>query len=708
VRTRLAWLLAGISGLCAVADTIVVSAFQPLLSEATIAVHGWPLVNLAALGSAVMGALVVTRYPRHPIGWLLNVIGVTTSISVLAESYSIWVVDEGGPGAGWAGEGAGVVAAMLGGPVALSGLAVMFLLAPDGHFLSRRWRYVGALAVLGLLLFVVGLANETPSDIAGRGRPEDVGTVASTFITVGVLAITIALLSAVGCMVIRLRRSEGEGRQQLRWVVVAASAVGVGLVWLVVGEAITGGEQTWATAVPLQVSFFLLPVCLAVAVLRYRLYDVDVIINRAVIYGVSTLVVATGYVVLVVGVGGLLGSRADGFWPSVVATAVVAMAFQPLRRRVVKLADRLAYGARAAPYDALSDFSRRVGHSPAPESLLPAVAEAAGQAVSAHEVRVMLDVEHGPLPTGMWIAPGATPLAVDVDALVMVTISDPSGRLGEMSVRLRPGRTVRPHEMRLLTDIAEHAALAFRNARLQAELAARVAMLDESTAQIAASRLRLIEAGDAERRRLEGAISREVTPLLSSLAVDLGPAPEGGRPAIDSLVERATAALDALRELTRGIFPTILTRSGLGPALSAFVARLGRPGVLAVDGSVTGRRFPARTEAAAYFCCTQAVTGSGDAHVSLAVVGGHLQVEVTRAAAGAMDLAAVEDRVEARGGTLELADDGTRPGVVRLLARLPVADDPDGGLTRPTGQRLPAAAAHSWTSRSGPNEPLGT
>jgi hypothetical protein len=215
------------------------------------------------------------------------------------------------------------------------------------------------------------------------------------------------------------------------------------------------------------------------------------------------------------------------------------------------------------------------------------VAEAAGQAVSAHEVRVMLDVDHGPLPTGIWIADGAAPLAVDIDALVMVTISDPAGRLGEMSVRLRPGRTVRPHELRLLTDIAEQAAVAFRNAGLQAELAARVALLDESTAQIAASRLRLIEAGDAERRRLEGAISREVTPLLSSLAADLGPAPRGGRPATDTLVDRATAALDALRELTRGIFPVRLRRPAR-PVRGPGRRRLG--GRTAVPGTHRGGR----------------------------------------------------------------------------------------------------------------------
>ena len=177
----------------------------------------------------------------------------------------------------------------------------------------------------------------------------------------------------------------------------------------------------------------------------------------------------------------MLGGQVERFWPSVVATAVVALAFQPLRSSVVRFADRLAYGSRAAPYDALSDFSRRLGESPAPDALLPAVAEAVGRAVSAHEVRVMLDVEHGTPPTAVWAPEGVEPAAVDEDSLVMVPISDRSGRLGEMSVRLRPGRTARPHEVALVADIAEQAALAFRNARLQAELAAHVAQLDEQT-----------------------------------------------------------------------------------------------------------------------------------------------------------------------------------------------------------------------------------
>ena len=109
----------------------------------------------------------------------------------------------------------------------------------------------------------------------------------------------------------------------------------------------------------------------------------------------------------------------------------------------------------------------------------------------------------------------------------MVPISDRSGRLGEMSVRLRPGRTARPHEVALVADIAEQAALAFRNNRLQAELAAHVAQLDEQTDQLEASRRRLFVAGDAERRRLEAAIARDVMPSLRSLTVVLDDAVPG-------------------------------------------------------------------------------------------------------------------------------------------------------------------------------------
>ena len=268
----------------------------------------------------------------------------------------------------------------------------------------------------------------------------------------------------------------------MRLFALGAAVVGVGVLLLLVVQAFNGGKQTWASAVPLQVSICLLPVFLAIAVLRYRLYDVDVIINRAVVLAVAVGFVVVGYTVLVVAVGRLLGAQQHGFWPSVIATAAVAMAFQPLRGRVVRFADRLAYGARAVPYDALSELIRQLGDSPDPTTLLPAVAEAAGGAVSATRAEVTLDVDHGDPQTATWTRGDRERPAGD--ATVTVEVADAAGHLGWITVTPAPGRAVRPHERALLDDLAEQSALAFRNARLQAELAAHVTVLDQRTAEL--------------------------------------------------------------------------------------------------------------------------------------------------------------------------------------------------------------------------------
>ena len=123
-------------------------------------------------------------------------------------------------------------------------------------------------------------------------------------------------------------------------------------------------------------------------------------------------------------------------------------------------------------------------------------------------------------------------------------------------------------------------------------------------------------------------------------------------------MDEATGALDALRDLTRGIFPTMLTRTGLGPALSTYFGRLGRPDALRLADGVAGRRFSDRTEAAAYFCCTAAVPDlTGTARVSLTVVDDELVIEIAGAAQTDTDLAAMVDRVEALGGSLQQPDD---------------------------------------------------
>ena len=197
-------------------------------------------------------------------------------------------------------------------------------------------------------------------------------------------------------------------------------------------------------------------------------------------------------------------------------------------------------------------------------------------------------------------------------------MADGAERLGRVEVTMPPGHALRPHQQRLLRDLAEQTALAFRNARLTAELSGDVDRLARRTRDLAESRRRLISAGDAERSRLERAISRQVTPHLAplpdqlrTLAVDAHGAAPVGDPAaqiisLAGLVVSLNTALEALREITRGVYPAQLQRSGLPAALASLVGRAGGEGRLVVDASAVARRFHPRVEAAAYFCAAEA------------------------------------------------------------------------------------------------------
>ena len=255
---------------------------------------------------------------------------------------------------------------------------------------------------------------------------------------------------------------------------------------------------------------------------------------------------------LVVALGRAMESTTDGgFWWSLLATVVVALAFQPLRRGVVRIADRAAYGTRAAPYDALADFSRRIGRSPSSGELLPTIAAAAGEAVRADRVVVRLDGGEDVF-TATWPATTEAPVET-TERDVLVPIADASGPLGSITVSLPPGRDVRPAERRLLADIAEQAGLALRNARLRIEPPLTSASRRRAR-DLTASRNRMIGAVDTEKRRLESSIAARVLPTMEQLRSEIALAAEGAAQPerIAECVDLATGALESLRELAAG------------------------------------------------------------------------------------------------------------------------------------------------------------
>ena len=669
MRARLAWLLAGLALVLVVADAVVTAQYRALLSEAAVAVHGFPFVSLAVLGCAVMGALIISRDDRHPVGWLLVVVGFTSALSLVTEAYSIWVVSEGGPGSRSLGGVLGWVSVITGGQFAIGAIALMFLLAPDGHLLSPRWRHAARAVALGALLCAAALLTTDPTHYDVQARTDANGGAQAELYSLGFLLISIGLLVSLVSMLVRWRRAQGEERQQVRVIAASAVLVSIGLAALIIVQSFNGARQTWAASLPLYVSFLLLPVLFAVAVLRYRLYDIEVIINRTVVLAIGSAFAGIGYVTLVVVVGNQVDQQSGGFWLSLLVTALVALAFQPLRRQVTRLANRLAFGSRAQPYEALSDFSRRLAETPTADAVLPAVAEAASRAVSARRATATLGVSGGALHSASWgdgAADGTVPHVVPVQHGGAV--------LGSIEVHVPRGRPLSDSDERLLTALADQTAVAFRNTALEAELAEHVAELDRTTRELARSRARILEADDAARRALEASIEREVMPHLVALPEALTrcrAAVAGGRAenGIDLLVTSTNTALESLRELTRGVFPTQLAKAGLEPALRSLLGRSGSPPRLSVDPSAAGRRFSARVEAAVYFCCAEAArTDPGPAAVELSRDGDQLVLRVLGDAADPTDRQAMVDRVAAAGGSLSVG-----PGLLEVT--VPVAED---------------------------------
>jgi len=661
--------------------------------------EGLPALPLAVVLGAVVGALILSRYPHNLIGWLLSIGQAGSGLGLAAGAYAYRVLVEHELGPATTGHVAAWVSHLFGAAYALPLMCALFMLVPDGRLPSWRWRPVMAVVVASYALYAgVMLIAVPPLAATVKLDQTPTGPVAQAFLDLSGFLLFIALLAAAAALAVRLRRSTGQQRQQLRWIMASAMLLAVGAVLLAALQATVGPAQPWYAILPLYLGYASVPVCTGIAILRYRLYDIDVIISRAFMLAVLATFVTVGYVAVVVAIGAVLGTRVYGqFWPSLAALVLVALAFQPLRQRVLKVADRLVYGQRAAPYEALADFSRRLGRGPAPSELLPPLAEAVARGVGAAYARVSLDV-----PGAGGGVSVAWPDEADRVPDFEIEVRDRHESLGRIALTMPPGRGLLAAERRLLEDFAAQAGLAFRNLRLEAELRARVEQVGRQSAELAASRRRLLAAQDEERQRIAQIIQREVLthlrpipPALESLDVtDDAVAGE-----ILARLEAATdASLDVLREVTRGLFPLVLMRQGLAAALRSHFARTGLSEVLRIAPPMEGRRFEQRAETAAYFCSLAVMRDVVmPARLALTIEDGNLVLEMTggspRPVRPVDERRAIVDRVEAVGG------------------RVSEAGDPDGRFALrveiPAGQAR-EANAQTAASRSVPKADLAT
>jgi signal transduction histidine kinase len=619
----------------------------------------WLMLGLAF---ATVGALIVSRLPGHRVGWLFSGLGLLIALCFLSYSYASWgLYAQGGevPGLTLAGLGWGQAV------VPLIGLSL--LLFPDGHLPARRWRAVAVISAVAILGFVAAaLLRPGPFDPPFDRVTNPLG-VAGLRDAMNALTGVCWLLTFVGvtlgarALVLRLRGARGDERQQLEWVLTVSTVVGVVTVALMCSWWIWSEDDQWRMAV-WAVVFTAFPVAAGIAILRHRLYDMDVVINRALVYGALTLLLGAAYVAIALLLGVALGS---GSAPATgAATLAIALVFRPLRARLQDAVDRRFNRAR---YDALhrvATFLEQVrAGAAAPEDVEQLLREVLDD--ERLELRFLLlegggyvNVRGGPAVDTPGDARRRTPIERGGTQLAVV-LHDPA-------VADRPD---------LLRRVVEEAGLAIEIARLRTELRRQ---LDE----VAASRARIVAAGDAERRRIERNLHDGAQQRLVSIGLalrhaqhELGPE-AAARETLEGALAEIGDAIGELRELARGLRPPQLD-AGLAPALQELASRAAMP--VAVDATV--ERFPDGVETAAYFIACEALTNATKhAHASRVALSaqrrnGSLVICVVDDGVGGAapgdgtGLSGLRDRVGAHGGTLRIESE--RGAGTRLIAELP-------------------------------------
>jgi signal transduction histidine kinase len=683
-------LLALAVALIAVTVVLQVASGEPLFDALVIVA--------AIMGYATVGRLIASRHPHNPIGWLFLASGVLFAVAAVTDAYAIRGVRTA-PGtlplvslAAWIQHFIFVPA--------LTVIPLAVLLFPTGQLPSPRWRPAAWAIVAGAALAVTGLVIkpgqaggtvtvENPTGIQGFGP---LGGALQLMAGVIILAGTVASVIAV---ILRFRRSGGQERQQLRWLVyTSAAAIAVfALAWLV--EPLLG-ERGVPVGNVLVISFFLIatigiPAATGVAILRYRLYSLDVVIRRTVVVAILATFITLAYVLVVVAIPVLvLGVGSSGgpeYLLPFIAAAVLALAFQPVRNWARRLANRLVYGKRATPYEVLVEFAEHAG-SYSIEEVLPRMAEIVAKGTGALRAAVWLRVDDtlrreaefppdrpGGWPASQTMEGGNLPAVPGADA--SVPVRHHGELLGAVTVAMPPAEPLTPAHQKLLADVASQAGLVLRNVRLIEDLRA--------------SRQRIVAAQDEERRRLERNIHDGAQQQLVALAVNLrlarSLADKDARRAaevLERLQADAQQALEDLRDLARGIYPPLLADKGLAAALQAQARKSPLPVEVHPDGI---GRYAAEAEAAVYFCVLEALQNAAKyshasrVEVRLHAADGELRFEVVDDGAGfdpattprGSGLQNMADRLEALSGTLEVR---SVPGEGTTVAgRLPV----DGG-----------------------------
>jgi signal transduction histidine kinase len=553
--------------------------------------------------------------------------------------------------------------------------------------LGPGWRLVGWLAVAGALAAAVGFAL-TPGPLpsyAGVANPFGVvGAQAAlgALIGIGNLLYGVALVAAAGSVVVRFRRSHGDERQQLKWFAYAGTLAAAGVSAAAVYEVVLQRSVGWPLAAAIVVGIAGIAAATAVAIASYRLYDIDLLINRTLVYAAVTTVLLLVYLGLSATATALLGGRGR---PGValLGAAVVAVLFAPLRAHAQRRVNRLLYGQRDEPYTVVAELGRRLEATLTTEDVLPTIVDTVATALRLSDVVIMLD--HGgtavPVASRGRPGPGSEAFALTYQG----------AKIGELRCG-RSGEALTTADRVVLEALARQAGVAAHAVRL--------------TAELQRSRERLVTSVEEERRRLRRELHDALGPQLAGLTLGIETARQrlADDPATDALLaelgRQAEDAVGDVRRLAHGLRPPALDELGLAAALHQLAQQATRTAGVQVQVHVPEAlpALPAAVEVAAYRISAEALTNTVqhaaahtcDLTVSVDPAANALLVEVRDDGRGlapdrppGVGLGSMRERAAELGGRCDVA---TLPqGGTRVRARLPY---------RPAAQPPPPADPH--------------
>jgi signal transduction histidine kinase len=670
---------------------------SPLLAEAWLIGIPWEwleLINSASMVavylafpalSYAVGLLIFWRRSRD---WMALLVALMLVTSVPFLTLLFYKVDEQVPLIWWARDF----------DMAVAFAAILFVpyLFPDGRFVPR-WGWLAptcGFVVVAAALTLDGLS----SDVLVPTWLEHLQILPA----VGVLVIGAA------SQVYRYRRlSTAAQRQQTRWILLGLCLSLPLLFASIYTESLAWGGWGGTQALPLAFrrvkaaldliaypALLLLPLTIGLAALRSRLWDLDPLVNRTLVWGALTALVVAAYA-LVVGALGLLSQTSGNTTIALLATGLIAVAFQPARERLQRAVNRLMYGERDDPYAVLARLGQRLETSLAPEAALPTIVRTVREALKLPYAAITVPRALPERPGG---DQGAAPPAEEVVAAVGAPTPDPValsltygaepvGRL--LLARRSADEPFSRADRRLLDDVARLASLALHAARL--------------TTDLQRSRARLVTAREEERRRLRRDLHDGLGAELAALNLQVGALrplilrdPAAGAARVPELQDEIRAAIGDIRRLVYGLRPPALDELGLVGALRARAGQYaaGDTGGAAAADDAAGVRvaveapaalppLPAAVEVAAYWIVQEALTNvvkharARAATVRLALADGALAVEVVDDGAGlaagapiGVGLRSMRERAEELGGACTI-EPGPAGGA-RVVARLPL------------------------------------